>query len=102
MMNRNIQIFRMDMCPKCKNVSLEIYDVWNNAMGYKNIIDAMQDGKPIPSGYLNKRGFYTIRCKSCGTCFPIIWEDGYPLPDSFPPNREIFLQAFKEGDGKRK
>ena len=95
-----IEFYRMDMCPKCKHVSLELYDYFNNPMGYHSMIDCYEQGKRLPEGYINKRDFYTIRCKHCGTCFPIIWRLGYPFADCSPLDREIFLKKFKAESGR--
>lgn len=91
--------YHLDLCPKCKNLSLEIYDIWNNPMGLRSIIDLFEHGKSMPEGLLNKRAFYTIRCKKCGSCFPIRWYNNFPLPDCNPLNMKMFLAKFKEGKG---
>lgn len=94
-MHQPIIFLRMDMCPRCKNLSLEIYDYWNNPMGYRHIIDAYTNGETMPVGMLNKREFYTIRCKKCGQAFPIIWRDRFPFAESNPMDKSIFRGKFK-------
>lgn len=54
----------------------------------------------MPEGLLNKREFYTIRCKKCGACYQIIWDHGFPFPMSSPIDKHIFLQLFKQGKGE--
>ena len=91
-----ILVYHMDLCPKCKNRALEMYDIWNNPIGFRKILEEYERGLPIPEGSINKRALYTVRCKKCGSCFPIRWERGYPLPDCNPLNMDIFLAKFKQ------
>ena len=92
-----LEFHRLDECPRCKELQLEIYDYWNNPMGYKSIADLYIRQLPVPEGFLNKRELYTFRCKRCGICFPIIWDGTYPMPDLSPIDMRIFMNAFKEG-----
>lgn len=90
-----ILVYHMDMCPRCKNRSLDIYDQWNNAMGYARLLKDHEHGLKISEGVLNKRPFYTFRCKRCGVCFLIRWENGFPYPDTNPFNMDLFLAKFR-------
>lgn len=88
--------YRMDRCQNCNSeYSLEIYDYFNTPMGYRSIIDLFTAGKQMPKSYLNKRAFYTIRCKKCGKCYPIKWVRGFPLPDFGTDDFKMFLREFK-------
>lgn len=87
--------YRMDRCQNCGTENLEIYDYFNNPMGYKSIVDLYMSGSLMPKAIINKRDFYTIRCKKCGKTYPIIWSYGFPLPDFSPRHISRFLYAFK-------
>ena len=94
-------VYRMDYCPNCNTENLEIYDYFNNPLGYKAIIDKYQAGERIQKGMINHRVFYTIRCKKCGRTYPIVWRRGYPLPDHNPLNYKTFMSEFRHcGDKK--
>lgn len=90
-----ILVYHMDMCPRCKTRSLDIYDQWNNAMGYAKLLNNYERGLRIPEEILNKRPFYTFRCKRCGICSPIRWENGFPYPDFNPLNLDLFLAKYQ-------
>ena len=87
----------MDRCHNCESdYSLELYDYFNTPMGYRSIIDSfMNNNESMPKSLLNKRAFYNIRCKKCGTCYPIRWVHGYPLPDFGTDDYKTFLREFK-------
>lgn len=96
-------VMRMDRCQNCGNQTLEIYDYFNNPMGYKSIVDLFMSNQKMPLSLMNKRAFYTIRCKKCGKMYPIIWVGGFPLPDFTPSHISEFVQSFGElnkGKGK--
>lgn len=87
---------RPDKCPKCETeFSLEIYDYFNSPMGLRSIIDLYMGGEGSPKGAINKRAFYTIRCKKCGQCYPIKWISGFPLPDFGTVDIRTFMREFK-------
>lgn len=87
---------RPDKCPKCETeFSLEIYDYFNYPMGFKSIIDLFMEGSRLPKDLINKKPFYTIRCKRCGQTYPIKWIKGFPLPDFCTTDINTFLREFK-------
>ena len=88
-------IYRMDRCQNCGTENLELYDYFNNPMGYKNIVDLYMKDERMPRAFNNKRAFYTIRCKKCGQAYPIIWNGGFPLPDFNPNHIREFMFEFR-------
>lgn len=88
-------LYRMDYCTNCHTNSIEIYDYFNNPMGYKGMADLFMSNSPMPKALINKREFYTFRCKRCGATYPIIWSHGYPIPDLSPRHISMFMYNFK-------
>lgn len=87
---------RPDKCPKCgEDYSLEIYDYFNYPMGLRRIIDIFMNSDRLPKDLINKKPFYTIRCRKCGQCYPIKWVHGFPLPDFGTTDIGTFLREFK-------
>lgn len=87
---------RPDKCPNCNTeYSLEIYDFFNTPMGYRGIIDIYMSNDRLPKAMINKRPFYTIRCKKCGQCYPLKWIHGFPLPDFGTTDLKLFMREFK-------
>lgn len=95
-------VMRMDRCQNCGNQALEIYDYFNNPMGYKSIIDLFMSNQKMPSALINKRAFYTIRCKKCGHCYPIMWLGGFPIPEFSPSYIGDFMASFRSLNHKGK
>ena len=93
----NFFIHPLNFCPKCKTESLEIYDYFNTPQGYKKIADLYSANKAIDRAFLNRKEFYTIRCKRCGQAYPIRWEYGFPMADATKWNTIAFMSAFKTG-----
>lgn len=99
----DIRFYPPNQCPRCRNKSIEMYTYFNSPMGYSRISDMFMQSKKMPEDYLNKQEIYTFRCRVCGMCFPIKWEDGYPLPDFHPQSLNRFMADFKDANkGKGK
>ena len=92
-----ILIFGPDYCKKCKTRSIEIFDFFNNPMGYNAISNAYMQGIPN-NGMLDKRAVYRMRCRRCATVFQIRWDNHYPVPDLYPANKDYkqFVQEFND------
>jgi len=88
-------IFGPQYCRACKKNTIELYDYFNNIMGYKYISKEFIEGKP-PRDVFDKRTVYTLRCRSCGKAFPIRWVRGYPVPNLYEDYYENFMDNFKE------
>ena len=82
-------------CRVCKNNSIELFDYFNNPLGYKHVSDHYmnaQSGKvEIDFG---KYSIYRMRCRKCGTNYFIKWNNGYPLPQS---NYDGFMDNYTKG-----
>lgn len=91
-----ILIYGPDYCKKCKTKSIEIFDYFNNPMGYRSISNAYTQGIPNKD-LLNKRAVYRMRCRRCGTVFQIRWDNHYPVPDLYTENAkyEQFMKEFE-------
>lgn len=88
--------FGPDMCPKCKNRTIEIFDYFNNPMGYSKLLDLWNKGKPITE-IIDKRSIYKMRCRSCGTNYSIRYYGEIPLPDLFKLDEKnwAFMDKYK-------
>lgn len=88
---------RPDFCPRCKRTMIEVFDYFNNPMGYSKIIDRFEAGAPL-DGLLDKRAIYRMRCKGCSVVYDIRWEGQYPLPDIYPSHKDNkeFLIQFRQ------
>lgn len=103
--NSDFYVYRMDRCQNCGNQSLEIYDYFNNPMGYKDIATRFITAKikdSLPESILNKRPFYTFRCKQCGKTYPIIWINGFPVPEFSASYVRDFISEFQSLNSKNK
>lgn len=83
-------------CQRCHMSTIEIYNYFNSPMGYAQITESFMQSRNPPVGLLNRQEFYTFRCKTCGTAFPVKWVCGYPVPDFHPQSMKEFIAMFKD------
>ena len=74
-----VSFSRPDLCPKCNNQGIEIYDYFGHPLNYRHIIDRWMNG--LSNNLDNKYPIYIMKCKNCGCLYNIIWNNDYPLPD---------------------
>lgn len=82
-------------CRYCKTNSIEIFDYFNNPMGYATIADSYMKYLPA-GGILDKKVVYKMRCRRCGKEYRIRNDNGYPVPDLYPDNENYaeFIRLF--------
>lgn len=66
------------LCSKCNTESIELYDYFGNPLGYSEILYRRELGLDPD---LNHRAIYEMKCRKCNSKYPIVWENGFPLPD---------------------
>lgn len=81
-------INRSDICPRCKEQSLELFNLYNNPL---HLTEAIDNGEDILLQKLNARYF---KCESCGAEYPINWIGTKPIP-LLPDMYKLFFSSFK-------
>ena len=96
-MKTPVLFHRPDFCPRCKRNTIEVFDYFNNPMGYTKIIDRYEKRAPVDD-LLNRRAIYRMRCKSCSKVYAIRWDGPYPIPDVYPTheNNREFIAFFSQ------
>lgn len=74
-----INIMPPTYCRDCKRYSIDIYDIYNNNIGYNNILDVNSRVNTLRV-LDNNRGLSYMKCNSCGKVFYIDWTNKIPRP----------------------
>lgn len=99
-----LKFIRYDYCDRCSQTKIELFDYFNNPMGYsKMVLGYIQNGD-VPE-IINRKAVYRMRCRGCGKDYAIQWDNNFPRPiHDKPENRfmNIFLGLYKEDNDKNR
>lgn len=69
-----------NVCPRCGNPSLELYDAFDKPRHYAALLLQYQDNKPTMIDSFRKIELSYFKCLYCGRKYYIDWTFKYPIP----------------------
>lgn len=83
----------LDTCSNCLHADLELYDIYDKPINYKQLVQFYEKGRPTIHYTMNSnRTWSYFKCKHCGKIYIINWTTPIPtaLTNVIMPNTVVY------------